>query len=103
MLYDEEGNVYVEPPLLPEEQHLFYIVSDYQAMYKENVKLRFKNNKLKESLRRVNSQQFAYYRIICQYSQYVDKLLKMLKKSGQQTPIDAYEYNKQIRKKLLRR
>ena len=35
MLYDEEGKAYIEPPLIPEEQNLLYIVKDYRRMYNE--------------------------------------------------------------------
>jgi hypothetical protein len=45
MLYDEEGRVYVEPPLIPEEQHLMYIVKDYRRMYGEYWKLKVHNKK----------------------------------------------------------
>ena len=36
MLYDEEGNAFIERPLIPEEQNLMYIVKDYRRMYYES-------------------------------------------------------------------
>ena len=39
MLYDEKGRPYVEPPLIPEEQNLLYIVKDYRRMYNEHGKM----------------------------------------------------------------
>ena len=46
MLYDEEGKAYIEPPLIPEEQNLLYIVKDYRRMYGEYWKLKEHNKKL---------------------------------------------------------
>ena len=39
MLYDEEGRVYIEHPIIPEERHLMYIVKDYRRMYNEHGKM----------------------------------------------------------------
>lgn len=47
MLYDEEGKVYVERPVIPQEHHLFYIVKDYRRMYVENMQLRNQITQLK--------------------------------------------------------
>ena len=49
MLYDEEGKAYVEPPLIPEEQHVFNIVKDYQRMFREYGKIANRNEKLRKS------------------------------------------------------
>lgn len=50
MLYDEKGRPYVEPPLIPEEQHVFNIVKDYRRMYYEYHKLKDKVERNKERL-----------------------------------------------------
>lgn len=49
MLYDEEGKAYIEPPLIPEEQNLMYIVKDYRRMYNEHGKMLAHIKKLGET------------------------------------------------------
>ena len=48
MLYDEEGKAYVEPPLLPENVHLQYIVKDYQRMFREHNRMEGSNARLRK-------------------------------------------------------
>ena len=49
MLYDEEGRAYIEPPLLPQEQHVFNVVKDYQRMYHDYGKIKKANERLRKS------------------------------------------------------
>lgn len=60
MLYDKDGRPVPEPPILPQEHHLFYIVKDYRRMFieyhrmkKDNERLRKSNSKLGEENERL--------------------------------------------------
>ena len=59
MLYDEEGRAYVERPIIPEEQHLMYIVKDYRRMYNEHGKMLAHIKKLQETNTKLANQNFA--------------------------------------------
>ena len=92
MLYDEEGRAYVEPPLLPEDSHVFWIVSDYQRMFQENNKLLRKNDELRETINHLNGYQFALNRIIVEQKKMMDRMIGMLKKNGIDIPSDIKNY-----------
>lgn len=92
MLYDEEGRPYVEPPLLPEERHLMYIVKDYARMYRENQALQNRNERLRDSLRRGNGYQYALNRIIIEQERQIVRLIKMLENRGATVPRDILDY-----------
>lgn len=92
MLYDEEGRAYVEPPLLPEDVHVFWIVSDYQRMFHENRKLIRRNGELRESIKRLNGYQFAQRRIILEQKKMMDRMINMLKKNGIAIPGDIKNF-----------
>ena len=92
MLYDEEGRTYVEPALLPEEDHLFWIVSDYRRMYKENCRLTIRNRKLMETIGQLNGLQFAQSRIIGEQKRMMDRLIAMLKARGIDIPNDIRDF-----------
>ena len=82
MLYDEEGNPHVEPPLLPEEYHTLCIVKDYMRMFDENQKLRAKNNKLRISLKKLNSHQYSLRRLCQSHVEMIRHCIKYMKKKG---------------------
>ena len=92
MLYDEEGRAYVEPPLLPEDAHVFWIVSDYQRMFQENNKLLRKNDELRETINHLNGYQFALNRIIVEQKKMMDRMIGMLKKNGIDIPSDIKNF-----------
>jgi hypothetical protein len=56
MLFDEDGQAYVEPPLLPEDTNVFWIVADYRRMYDTQKKMHRKMKKLAEK-----NSQMAHY------------------------------------------
>ena len=59
MLYDEEGKAFVEPPLIPEEQNLLYIVKDYRRMYGEYSSMQARIKRLQQSNTRIANYNFA--------------------------------------------
>ena len=65
--------------------------------------LREKVKKSKITIDRLNAMNFAQYRIIREYSGYVSKLCKMLKKCGQHIPADIAIYNEEVKNKLLKK
>lgn len=64
MLYDEEGKAYIEPPLIPEEQNLMYIVKDYRRMYNEYWKMQKRIKRLQESNTMLAQKNFSQQRLI---------------------------------------
>lgn len=59
MLYDENGKPHIEPVLLPEEQHLFYIVKDYQRMFIEYHRMKKREREHLEKLNELNKKNNA--------------------------------------------
>ena len=100
MLYDEEGRAYVEPPLLPENVHLRYIVSDYRRMYIANKELERRNQRLRDNLRGLNGLQYAYSRIVLEQHKHIGQLIKMLDKKELPVPSDVRIYHEQIENML---
>ena len=92
MLYDEEGMAYVEPPLLPEDFHVFWIVKDYRRMYEEYNMLIRKNIELRETIKHLNGYQFALNRIIVEQKKMMDRLINIMKKKGIDIPSDIKNY-----------
>lgn len=82
MLYDEEGNPYVEPPLLPEEQHLEYIVKDYQRMYRKCRHLEQKAERLGETNTRISNLNYSQFRIIFEYAKALQHCIEVMQKNG---------------------
>lgn len=82
MLYDEEGNPYVEPPLLPEEQHLAYIVKDYQRMYRKCRHLEQKVERLGENNTRISNLNYSQFRIIFEYAKGLKHCIEVMQKNG---------------------
>ena len=97
MLYDEEGKAYIEPPLLPENEHLQYIVRDYARMLLDREKTAEDNRRLKKRYRELIGLQYAYYRMIQQQHNQIRKLMKMLKSKNMHIPADISIYHEQIR------
>lgn len=82
MLYDEEGRAYVERPIIPEEQHLMYIVKDYRRMYVENQQLRQYNKQLKKSNKELRDRNFRQARKITEAYNVINHCVKYMKKCG---------------------
>lgn len=97
MLYDEEGRAYVERPLIPEEQHLFYIVKDYSRMYHDYHALKSKVTKLQENNVRLSNHNFALTREVREYREAIRHAMKYMKKHG----IEPSPYLMDIRKRKL--
>ena len=73
--------------------------SAYRQMAIERHDLETKNTRMRESLKRLSAFQYAQFRIIRQYIEYTDKLIKMLKVHGY-VPADIIDFNKEIKQKL---
>ena len=86
MLYDEEGRAYVERPLIPEEQHLFYIVRDYKRMYHDYWSIKSKVEKLQETNVKLSNCNFALTRNMQAYRDAIrhaiKHAIKYMKKHG---------------------
>ena len=82
MLYDEEGRAYVERPLIPEEQHLFYIVRDYKRMYHDYWAIKAKVTKLQENNIRLSNHNFALTREIRESREAMRHAIKYMRKNG---------------------
>ena len=82
MLYDEEGRAYVEPPILPEEQHLMYIVKDYRRMYNENGKMLAHIKKLGETNMKLENHNYSLTHKNQEQRNVIRHCLKWMKKNG---------------------
>ena len=82
MLYDEEGMAYVERPIIPEEQHLMYIVKDYRRMYVENQQLRQQNKQLEKSNKGLRDRNFRQANKITEAYDVINHCIKYMKKCG---------------------
>ena len=82
MLYDEEGKAYIEPPLIPKEQNLMYIVKDYRRMYVENQQLIQQNKQLKKSNKGLRDRNFRQARKITEAYNVINHCVKHMKKNG---------------------
>ena len=82
MLYDEEGRAYVERPIIPEEQHLLYIVKDYRRMYIEYWKLKEHNKKLGETNTRMAHHNYSLMHKNQEQRDVIRHCLKWMKKKG---------------------
>jgi CHASE3 domain sensor protein len=80
MLYDEEGRAFVEPPLIPEEQNLMYIVKDYRRMYNEYWKMQKRIRKLQETNTMLSHRCFSQQRLINKMKTLVKDTFKWLNK-----------------------
>lgn len=82
MLYDEEGKAYVEPPLIPEEQHLMYIVKDYRRMYNKHGKMLAHIKKLGETNTKVAHHNYFLVRKNQELCDVIRHCIKWMKKKG---------------------
>ena len=82
MLYDEEGKAYVEPPLIPEEQNLMYIVKDYRRMYGEYSGMQAKIKRLQETNTMLAHKNFSQQRFICRLKEVIKHCIKWMKKKN---------------------
>jgi hypothetical protein len=80
MLYDEEGKAYIEPPLIPEEQNLLYIVKDYRRMYNEYWKMQRHIRKLQETNTMLAQKNFSQQRLINKLMTIIKHTFKWLEK-----------------------
>jgi hypothetical protein len=76
MLYDEEGKAFVEPPLIPEEQNLLYIVKDYRRMYNEYWKMQNHIKRLQGTNTMLAHRNFAQQRLICRLKEVIKHCVK---------------------------
>ena len=82
MLYDEEGKAYVEPPLIPEEQNIMYIVKDYIRMYGEYSSMQAKIKRLQETNTMLAHKNFSQQRFICKLKEVIKHCIKWMKKKN---------------------
>ena len=82
MLYDEEGKAYVEPPLIPEEQNLMYIVKDYRRMCGEYSSMQAKIKRLQETNTMLAHKNFSQQRFICRLKEVIKHCIKWMKKKN---------------------
>lgn len=82
MITDENGNNYIEAPEVPVERVIHYIVKDYRRMYYYTQKLEKENERLRNSLQRVNKLQYAQQRIIKALKEAINHFLKVMRKNG---------------------
>ena len=80
MLYDEYGRAYVEPPLIPEEQNLLYIVKDYRRMYGEYSSMQAKVKRLQETNTMLANRCFSQQRLINKMMTIIKHTFKWLDK-----------------------
>ena len=101
MLYDEEGRPYVEPPLLPEDVHVFNIVCDYQSIFKENVAMTKKNQELRESLSRQSGLIYAQFRVIRDQQKAIEMLIKKLRNHVEVIPASVLDIQEAVRNMMI--
>ena len=82
MLYDEEGRTYVEHPIIPDEQHLMYIVKDYRRMYGEYWKLKVHNKKLGATNMKLANHNYSLTHKNQEQRNVIRHCLKWMKKNG---------------------
>lgn len=82
MLYDEEGRAYIERPIIPEEQHLMYIVKDYRRMYNEKDKMLAHIKKLQDANTKVANHNYFLLRKNQEQRDVIRHCVKWMKKNG---------------------
>ena len=82
MLYDEEGKAYVEPPLLPENVHLQYIVKDYQRMFREHGRMESVNAKLRKKNAELGKVNYWMKSEIKEQQEIIRHCVRYMKKCG---------------------
>lgn len=82
MLYDEDGNAYVEPPIIPTEQHVFNVVKDYKRMFIEFHRMKKREKKHLDALDKANKTvQWQHNRIV-ELTDVVRHCFKYMKRHG---------------------
>ena len=82
MLYDEQGRAYVERPIIPEEQHLMYIVKDYRRMYGTYWKVKERAKKLGETNVKLFNHNHSLIRKNQEQRDVIRHCVKWMKKNG---------------------
>ena len=82
MLYDEQGMVYVEHPIIPEEQHLLYIIKDYRKMYGMYWKMKEHIKKLAETNVKLSNHNYSLIHKNQEQRDVIRHCLKWMKKNG---------------------
>jgi hypothetical protein len=85
---------------VPDDVIEWHKANAYRQMAIEKLNLENRNNRMRESLKRHSAFQYAQFRIIRQYIEYTDKMIKMLKSHGGNVPAGIVEFNKEIKQKL---
>ena len=97
MLYDEEGRTYVEHPIIPDEQHLMYIVKDYRRMYGEYWKLKVHNKKLGATNMKLANHNYSLTHKNQEQRNVIRHCLKWMKKNGIEPSIFLKNYSQENR------
>ena len=95
MLYDEEGKAYIEPPLIPEEQNLLYIVKDYRRMYNTHWAMQAKIKKLQENNTMLGNRCFSQLRYIQRQRDALKLCIRLLEKNNIKLPKSVAEFKVQ--------
>lgn len=95
MLYDEEGKVYIEQPIIPEEQHLMYIVKDYRRMYNEHSKMLARIKKLGETNTKIAHYNYSLTHKNQEQRNVIRHCLKWMKKNGIEPSAFLKNYSKE--------
>ena len=97
MLYDEEGNVFIERPLIPEEQNLMYIVKDYRRMYNVYHGMQAKIKRLQENNIKMSNRCFSQLRYIQRQRDALKLCVRLLEKNNIKLPKSVEEFKNQHR------
>ena len=97
MLYNEEGKAYVEPPLIPEEQNLLYIVKDYRRMYNTHWAMQAKIKKLQENNTMLGNRCFSQLRYIQRQRDALKLCVRLLEKNNIKLSKSVAEFKNQHR------
>ena len=97
MLYDEEGNAFIERPLIPEEQNLMYIVKDYRRMYNVYHGMQAKIKRLQENNIKMSNRCFSQLRYIQRQRDALKLCVRLLEKNNIKLPKSVEEFKNQHR------
>ena len=97
MLYDEQGRAYVERPIIPEEQHLMYIVKDYRRMYNEHGKMLAHIKNLQDACTRLAQHNYSLIRKNQEQRDVIKRCFKRMTNSGVKLLPFLERYKKQNR------
>jgi hypothetical protein len=97
MLYDEEGNAFIERPLIPEEQNLMFIVKDYRRMYNVYHGMQAKIKRLQENNMKMSNRCFSQLRYIQRQRDALKLCVRLLEKNNIKLPKSGAEFKNQHR------